>query len=152
MPMYYDEMFAARKSIEHALLLEAIYDMLFSGKFRNSLKKALMLKKDDSLENKDALCEKIHNRVSQWYNTKFNTTQRFVKLLDTEYSIANIETIKACDSNFNVLYIKFEVKLNNNSGLFWTNFYDYEFSFEDLAINIPATYKEYLELKKLKEI
>lgn len=111
-----------------------------------------MLKKDDSLEDKDALCEKIHNRVSQWYNTKFNTTQHFVKLLDTEYSIANIEIIKACDSNFNVLYIKFEVRLNNNSGLFWTNFYDYEFSFEDLAIDIPATYKEYLELKKLKAI
>ena len=87
--------------------------MLFSGQFRNSLKKALMLQKDDSLENKDALCEKIHNRVSQWYNTKFNTTQHFVKLLDKEYSIANIETIKACDSNFNVLYLKFEVRLNH---------------------------------------
>lgn len=152
MPMDYDEMFAARNSIEHALLLEAIYNMLFSGKFRNSLKKALMLQKDDSLEDKDILCEKIHNRVSQWYNTKFNTTQHFAEVLDKKYPITNIETIKACDSNFNVLYLKFEVRINQNVGLFWTNFYDYEFSFEDLAINIPATYKEYLELKKLKAI
>ncbi len=152
MPFDKDEQFAAPNSIEHALLLEAIYNMLFSGKFRNSLKKALMLQKDDSLKDKDVLCEKIHNRVSRWYNTKFNIKPQFAKINDKKYPIVSIETIKACDSNFNVLYLKFEVRINQNTGLFWTNFYNYEFSFEDLAIDIPATYKEYLQLKKLKEI